>query len=532
MAAVTKIMGLVYKLMLTNLLGGSGMAVYSSVYAAFTPVYAVAVGGIPSAVAIMTAESFALARYKNARRIRRCAMLIFTLAGLFCSGLLLLTSGAVSRLLLDSDIMMTGLCAVAPTVVLCCIISVCRGYYEGLCDMVPTAVSEIIETVCKLILGLAFAFIAYRYTVSRFSPEKALSLTASASILGVSLSSLFAAVYLALRLKIKGDGITRKMELSDRCTDSRRYIIMQLMKTALPIALTAAISTFLNMVDLLTVPRMLRLMHVRGMLDIVSLTGIDEPSDAAGFIYGSFTALAMTVTGIVPGFTAMLGKPALPGITRARASGDKKALKKGLDEIYMLTSLIAFPASFGMTVFSRELLAFLFPGRAAEVAVSVIPCMIMSAGLWLGCFLPPLFALLQAAGRPKGCVRIMIVSCIVKLIMNVAFMSLPHVGVSGAAVSLVLSDLAAFILMERELFKALPVRPGIRAVIAPAFCALLCAVSARLGYDCIHIENSRLRLIAAVIIGGIIYIFSLYLLNIMPKKRPTNENFKKIAKKT
>ena len=538
MVAVTKVMGLAYKLMLTNLLGGMGMAYYQSVYAVFTPVYAIAIGGIPSTLAIMISENFALERYKNARKIRRTALIFYSLLGLLSSGIIVLFSGLISKLILGSSNMAPGLIAVSPTVFLCCIISVYRGYFEGLCDMVPTAVSEIIETLFKLILGLLFAYIAYKRASALYSTTKALSVTAAASILGVSLSSMFACIYLCIRLKIKGDSIDESKLKKDTCTDSARHIISELNHYAFPIALTAAISTLINTVDLLTIPAVLKALQARGALDISMLSGSGiAKGDIADFIYGSFTSLALTVTGIIPGFTAMLGKPALPGIAKARATGDSAALKKGTDDVFFLSSVIAFPASFGLTVFSNEVLRLLYPSRVYETAVSSQPFMILSAGLVFGCMLPPVFALLQAVGRPKSCVKIMVISCTVKLIGNLTLMFIPHFGVSGAAVALVLADMAAFFIAVKVYSDACAVLPGIKkCFVSPAFSALLCAGGARLCYDKLYSGilsgNFRLCLIISIAAGGIIYIFSLYLLNILPKRQKKQKKFKKIAKRT
>ena len=537
MVAVTKVMGLFYKLMLTNLLGGTGMAYYQSVYALFTPVYAIVIGGIPSAVAIMTAENFALERYKNARKIRRTALWLFILAGAGATAAIALSAGFVSRAVPACDNMTAGLVAVSPAVLFCCVISVYRGYFEGLCDMVPTAVSEIIETLFKLILGLSFAYAAYSKTKGVCDTPTALSYTAAASILGVSLSSLLACIYLFARLKIKGDSITDARHKKDICTDSTRHIIKELLHFALPIAMTAAIATFINTIDLLTVVPVLKWLSAKGSLDVSAFAERGLSADeAAQFIYGSYTALALTVTGIVPGFTAMLGKPALPAVSKAKAKGDKAALKKGLDDIFLLSSVIAFPASFALTVFPREVLSFLFPSRGAEIAVSVKPLCILSAGLVFGCFLPPVFALLQAVGRPKSCVRIMLISCLVKLVLNPLLMLIPDLGVSGAALALVLADMTAFFISSLLLYRSVGVMPNIKQTIAaPAFAALLFAAAARLCYDRLFIgilhESTRIGLLISLTVGSIIYIFSLYLLNIMPKSRKYQKKFKKIPKR-
>jgi stage V sporulation protein B len=48
--------------------------------------------------------------------------------------------------------------ALAPSVVLVCLMSAYRGYTQGLSNMIPTSVSQIIEVLCKLIFGLVLAW--------------------------------------------------------------------------------------------------------------------------------------------------------------------------------------------------------------------------------------------------------------------------------------------------------------------------------------------------------------------------------------
>ena len=50
-----------------------------------------------------------------------------------------------------------------PCVLLICIMSTFRGYFQGQGNMLPTSVSEVIEAVCKLVIGIAAAVIIYRH---------------------------------------------------------------------------------------------------------------------------------------------------------------------------------------------------------------------------------------------------------------------------------------------------------------------------------------------------------------------------------
>ena len=66
MVIITKAVGLAYKIPLTHLLGGSGMAYYSGAFAVFSPLLAATVSGITASVARLTAESRALGRFSRA----------------------------------------------------------------------------------------------------------------------------------------------------------------------------------------------------------------------------------------------------------------------------------------------------------------------------------------------------------------------------------------------------------------------------------------------------------------------------------
>ena len=44
-----------------------------------------------------------------------------------------------------------------PCVLLICVMSTYRGFFQGQGNMAPTAVSQIIEALCKLFLGLGLA---------------------------------------------------------------------------------------------------------------------------------------------------------------------------------------------------------------------------------------------------------------------------------------------------------------------------------------------------------------------------------------
>ena len=84
MAAVllVKVIGLFFKMPLTNLIGSTGRGYFSAAYEVYTPIFAISMAGLPVAVARMVAESVALGKFREARSIFKVSQRIFFLVGI------------------------------------------------------------------------------------------------------------------------------------------------------------------------------------------------------------------------------------------------------------------------------------------------------------------------------------------------------------------------------------------------------------------------------------------------------------------
>ena len=68
---VVKIIGALFKIPLTNILGGVGMSYFSAAYDLFNPIYSISVAGLPVAVSKMVSQFAAQGRYRDVRRVLR-----------------------------------------------------------------------------------------------------------------------------------------------------------------------------------------------------------------------------------------------------------------------------------------------------------------------------------------------------------------------------------------------------------------------------------------------------------------------------
>lgn len=539
---ITKIIGICFKIPLANILGGTGMGYFGSAYAIFMPIYAFSVTGLPAAISRMVAENIAFERYANVRKIRRVAILCFSVVGLSTGLILLIVAGPFTKHVIQNEQAYPALLAIAPCIFFGAVMSVYRGYFEGMRNMFPTAISQIIEAVAKIAAGLGLASFAFSYFEKKYfetgmvlnvacdTIEKAhieaIPYISAAAILGVTLSSAIGCIYLVLRYHIAGDGITKEMLMKDKSTDRMRFLLKDLVRLVIPIALGSFITTLTSVIDLGTIIRYLKTaINIEPQLFMKLYENVIDDTTTLkmlpNFIYGSFTGLALTVFNLVPSLTSMFGKGILPNLAEAWSIQNYEKIKKNVHSVIFVTGLIAIPSGFGITALSKPILNFLYSSRIDEVSASSLPLSILGVGVIMLSLSIPVFAMLQAIGRSDLPVKIMLFGIFIKLIGNIILIPIPHINIVGAAISTSACYTVICVMSLYSLLKITGVKLEInRLFIKPTFAAILCAVTAFLCYDLIEARlQSKLSLLIAITAGGFIYILCLLLLDITSKKR-------------
>ncbi|MEG0979784.1 MAG: oligosaccharide flippase family protein, partial [Oscillospiraceae bacterium] len=150
---IVHLIGILYKIPLTALVGTVGRGYFNAAYEIYTPIYAISMAGLPVAVSRMVSERMATGRYREVRVIFKIVKKLFLLTGFVGTAILLLIAYPYTHLdiFINSPNAMPSIIAIAPSVFCCCLMSTYRGYYEGMRNMKPTGISQVIEAVGKLI---------------------------------------------------------------------------------------------------------------------------------------------------------------------------------------------------------------------------------------------------------------------------------------------------------------------------------------------------------------------------------------------
>lgn len=547
---ITKIVGALFKIPLANVLGGTGMGYFSTAYGLYSPVFAVTAAGIPTVMMRITAQNIAASRPENALKTRRTAMLLFSLVGLGGTLIVALFSSFFAEHVACSPESTLAVIAISPAVMLCCIASVIRGYHEGMSDVMPSAAASVAEAVSRAIFGLAFAYgvifwVKYRfengldvfgndYASYEEAYSAALPYAAAGAILAVSISELCGLISLLI-----SDRRSRTSAVHDSVPPERmRKIAVRLLKEIVPVAASALVMNCVSFVDLLTVTRTLKssalansdyfLREFGGILS--SCGGLDG---LANFMYGSYTGIAMTMFMLIPSFTGMTEKTAIPEIAAAWERKDIHAAAVGCCTLFRAAATIGFPACVGAAVLGQPLLSMLYSSRAAEVSVCARSFVILCIGGMFMIIASALFGVFQAVGKAYIPLLLMCGSVAVKAGLNPLLMSIPQLNISGAAISTALGYMLMAVAGVALLKKHLS--PEIRifhCVKTPLVGSLACGATAL----CVHRvllkgSGSPFCVIISVICGAIVYGLLLIIGFDFRKKRQLIDYAKKNSQK-
>lgn len=546
---IVKIIGMLYKIPLGNLLSGIGMASFNIAYNIFTPIYSLMVSGFPAAISKMVSEYKARGEYSNIKKLVRSSFALMFSLGIIGFAILFFGADVLTSLFNNPEAALS-VKAIAPALFFCTIMVVYRGYYQGLENMFPTAVSQVIESLLKLLCGVSLAYITVKNGMAEFeashtvfgilydSPEKAylavMPFASAASLIGVSISTAAGAVFLFLRRLLVRDDIS-----ASACGNSKSggQIIKDLLKLALPVCLTSALALLTSLIDLATIMNRLSYAISRSGSVIINMYAQYLPkglavSEIPKFLYGSYS-YTTSLSNLIPSITLALSISALPMLTHNWTSGGILGVSGKVKSVIKLSALVAIPAGLGMSALAKPILMLLYPAMTGETAIAAGVLKYMGiAGVLIG-VTSTTNSVFQALGKPVIPAKLMLIGAVIKTVSNYFLIAIPHFNIKAVAFGTILCYAYILISSLIKIEKLLHMDGDLFLIFAkPLICGILCAVSAAASYDLLarHI-NLKLACLFSIAVAALFYAFSVLTLKIISKNEVLMlPNGKKVAK--
>ncbi len=423
-----KLLGLLCKVPLQDVLGDKGMGYFNIAYSIFTTLYLVATAGLPSALTIMISGTPQNSvRRKQVERIFRVALSVFFTMGLLGATLMFVFSRQLAEMTGSPDAYLC-IMAIAPTLFFICMSSAIRGYFQGHRNMVPTAISEITEAISKFVIGIVLAY----YAISR---GESIEIAAAYGIMGITIGvgtgMLFLFVCKFLHNRDKNENCSVIAVIGEEVS-SKKDIFKRMLSIALPITLSSVALNLTGIID---------------AFSIINLMKSFATTHIAETAYGNYSTLAVTMAHLPSAFIQPIASSLTPTLTASLSAmknsktqeernHNREASVKVMHSCLKFASIISIPCAIGMSVLSGPILSLLFKDKNSVASAAPL-LSILSIGVFFTAMLTITTSILQSYGLQRKTIVSMYSGVFVKLILNVILISNPSIGIYGAPIATV-----------------------------------------------------------------------------------------------
>ena len=563
---LVKLTGVLFKLYITNKIGFDAKGNFAAAYNIYTPIYSIALAGLPTAVAKMVAEKAVQGKYRDVKNVFSVSLGLFTLFGILGTLIIVLiaypyaaSAGAVDAL--------PAILTVAPSLFFCCIMSCYRGYYQGLRNMTPTSVSQVIESAGKLIFGYIFMNMVLLGGVefadkipflSSVVSDNASAYAAAAAISGVTIGSAMGLFYVYIKHRFDKTSIPQELLADSPESQDKKLLRKELLVMAFPFAVSSLVFNLTTFIDGWTIQN--RLMYVlQNNFDavasmypkIIEAEGytVLQAEAFKSYLFGAYDTV-LEIKNLIPTLTIAFGSAALPILSELWFSGKKAETGDNIKRVLRLILLLALPAGMGLFALAEEILILIYGSRPnIAPAIEYIAPILMLYGISV-CFLAlaqPVTSMLQAVDKPNVPLKSMAVGAIVKIIANMILVSIPSVNIQGAVVGSFLSNIVMVFWGFVVLKKATGVKYELKStVMKPLICSCLSGAGAWGSHmlfvrlvEAVGIASgvtaNKLATIGAVGMAVIIYLIALFATKTLQKSDvvmlPKGEKIAKVLEK-
>ena len=506
---IARIIGIIYRIPLNNILGDEGLGYYSAAYDVYSIMLLISSMSMPLAVSKLISTANSKKHYKDSVRFLIGSLIISGILGLVVSTFTFFESGFLARLI-GFPPAAYAMKALAPALLIMSILGVFRGFFQGLGNMIPTAFSQVLEQIANAIVSIVAASrlfdIGKKVDEAQSTTSTAYAYGAAGGNLGTLAGSLLALALMifvfvlytsVLKKKIKRD---RRIEVVSYQEVGKMVII-----TIIPVLLSTTIYNFSNLIDSAIYGNIMNFLGV----------SVQEKSSVWGVYSGKYRML----TTVPIAFASSLSSSIIPSMISSITTGQRQEAVEKIRSAISFTMIIAMPCGVGLTALGSPIIMMLFPGTDMSIA-SVL--MKFSLFTTLAYSLSTITnSVLQGMDRMKLPVIHASISLGIHVILLPLILIVFKANIYGVIIADILFAVVICILNQRSLKKHIGYHQEIiRTFLLPLIASVIMGIVAWLAYLLFHLitKSNAFSCLIAIVVAVVVYFIAIIMLHIVDEQ--------------
>ncbi len=496
-----RLIGLVYRIPLTNILGDEGNAFYSNAFEVYNIALLLSSYSIPLAVSKLVSARKEKREYTNSYRVFKAALAFTAIIGVIVSLLVYFGADFISGNLMKMPMSSYALKVLAPCLFIVAILGVVRGYFQGLGTTVPTAISQILEQIVNAVVSIVAASYLFKVGARLIESEKNPLLDsaygAAGGTMGTVAGAFTALLFMGLVFWAYYGIISKRMQRENhKQVESYPEIVKVLVLTIVPVVMSTAIYNINSIID-------------QSLYNnIMAMQGYTQEEYAT--LWGMFTGKYKVLLNVPLGISSALAVSVIPSLTAAVAIRKRRLIHERIGTAIRFAMLIAMPSFVAFAIFASPILQLLF-GDARKM-----PAWILSSGslaVVVFCLSTITNAILQGINQMTKPIKNALISLVIHLVVLVILMVGFKWNIFAIIVSNIVFGTSMCILNSMDISRSMKYHQEVRTTfVLPFVSAAIMGVVSYLFYllFCLFL-SPRIALLPVMLIAGVVYVVCLFL---------------------
>ena len=512
---ICRLIGLIYRVPLANILTDEGNGYYSTAYNIYTIVLLLASYSIPSAISKLMAGKLEQKEYKNAQRIFYCALMYVGAVGVVAS--LFLFFGA--DLLLEGKAALV-LRAFAPTILIYGFLGVLRGYFQANKTMVQTSVSQIFEQILNAVVSVGAA---YCFMKVFESPEYG----AIGSALGTMAGVITALLVMLWAYYINRKFIKKRLDRDkSNVLDSYGEIFKSMLFIVTPIILSTFIYNFNITLN-------------NNLFTNIAMSHYGMTEQQSYSVFGIYSGKAVLLSDVPVALASAMSAALIPVVSGAFAKEGRRAAGEKVEVAIHTTMLFAIPAAVGMFALAEPILTLLFNfATPDDLKMAVILLRMMTLSICFYSLSTVSNGILQGIGKVNRPVINAAIALVVQTGVVVVLLLGTKLGIYALPIAFILYAALMSLLNHLAVRKELECKIHfVQVFLKPAVSSLVMGGATYLVYTCVYLvlPINIVALGISVILAVLVYVVAMILCGGITEETldniPKGSTLKRVLKK-
>ena len=525
---LVRIIGMVYRIPVTRILGPVGNSYYSAAYEVYSMVLLISSFSLPLAVSKLVSARMAAGQVKAAYKIFKCTLLFALVSGGIGALLVFFGAGFFSDVLVNTPESRLALQVLAPTILVVAIMGCLRGYFQGLGTMVPTAVSQIVEQVINAAVSIGAAWVLFHYgqklDTLLGTETAAYAYGAAGSTLGTGLGALSGLILLVMLILAYRRFMRRRMASDhSRSEESTAGIYYMLFLTIVPVILSTAVYNLSGIIDQGIFKHLMVFKNYESMK-------IDE-------LWGIYSGEYKLLTNVPIAVASAMASSTIPVLTRARVAKDRKEMRKKTGNAIRFVMIICIPCAVGLSVLAGPILQLLFGANDhLQLSASLLQTGSISVVLYGMSTLTN--GILQGMDKMRLPVIHAAISLALHVVLLIFMVMVPNMNIHAVVWANIFFAFLMCVLNSRSIAKYLRYRQEVvRTFLIPTVAAVIMGVAAVAVHKgtMVVLKSNAAATLTACLVAAAVYAAALLLLKGLSEEEllgfPKGRTLVSIAKK-